>query len=592
MKDGSAVAAAAELECEELLARAESLVRRSEAARALGLLLPRRDEFRRRAPREVHIRGSKLIGVCLQLDGDMAGAYAQYRSILDLEPGTAPPSLTADVHNNLGMLLAHLGRHDEALLHYQASMRLDPAPPGDPGRAMTHNNIGLLLSDMGLPLEALRQFRASLAIKTASGDRRGEANTLDNIGALLLEAQRLRPAALCFRRALELRRDVGDLRAQASSHFHLGLLARRGGDEHGAMDHFVRALRTHGGGDAYEYLALQAAAAAAAVGVAGIDRAARLLHGVIRRADTSGALTIAIESLAVLERAQAEAGNYRAALQAADHGRRREERQERLSHNGAARKRHFNAAIAEQRAAAMHSRQHLRALQRRERRLAAHKKRLGCALEQRETLLRLFRLDLKQPIEKLGNLIEELRGLNPGAGAQGLQVVEDICRRIQERIHSLLSERSAAETQAETREVGLDLLLDEVAERAAEHYGVHLELIGRRRQFAELALYGGNSRELRQLFDELLAAAAQGEEQNLRVAVADGFLYVMGGPELPRMSAGNTSVEMAQSAVQALVERLGGRVVHSRRAGGGGTALAVPLRIAASGMAGKTRAED
>ncbi len=593
MNDESVDAAAAGMETEQLVARAESLVRRGEAARALKMLLPRRDEFRCETPREVHVRGCKLIGVCLQLNGDMAGAYAQYRYILAQGPGTAPPSLTADVHNNLGMLLAHLGRHDEALAHYQASMRLDPAPPGDPGRAMTHNNIGLLLSDMGLPLEALRQFRASLTIKTASGDRRGEANTLDNIGALLLETQRLRPAAACFHRALKLRSDVGDRRAQASSHFHLGLLAQRGGDEREALNHFARALRMIGGvGDASEILALQAAAAAAAVELAGIDRAARLLHGVIRRADKSGALNIAIESLAVLERAQAEAGNYRAALQAADHGRRREECQKSLSRISAARKRHFNAAIAEQRAAAMHSDQQLRALQQRERRLAAHKKRLERALEQRETLLRLFRLELKQPIEKLGVLIEELRRCDPGAGAQGLQAVEGICRRIQEKIHSLLGERTGADMQPEAREVGIDLLLDEVAELASNHYGVHLELIGRRRQFAQLALYDAKTLDLRQLFVEVLSLAAQSDEKTLRVAIADGFLYLMSGPKFQWASAGDAGAEARQSELQSLAERLGGRVVHSRRAGGTGAALALPLRIAASNMVGKTSAED
>ena len=576
---------------ERTRARAEALIQQGAAGAALEILQARQDEFRRSAPGELYARCRKLIGVCLQLSGDMAGAYTTYQSILALPPSAASPALKADVFNNLGMLLAHLDRHDEALAHYQMSMQTDPAPPGDPGRAMTHNNIGLLLCEMGLPLEGLRQFRASLAIKTAAGDRRGEANTLDNIGALLLDVGRVRPAAACFRRALELRRDFDDLAAQASSHFHLGLLALHGGDNKLALTRFERALAMDGGaGEPRQYLAMQSAAATAAIGPAGIERAAALLHSVIRRADELGVLSIAIENLGVLEHAWARAGNFRAALEAAEHRRAREERQDSMARGSAARKRHFNAAIAAQRTEAALSARRLRALQRKERSLLAQKQGLERALHQRETLLQVFRRDLRQPIDELSRLSVGLHQENQADQVRNLAALEQICRDIQDRIHSLLSDATSPSRRAETPRVGIDQLLRDVAGQAAAQHGITLELVGLPHGSRELLLYQGDTEDIRRLLELALTDAARRGETGVRAAVADGFLYVLGAFHPRRAAAGDLHADSIQTELMAVAERLGARVVLGRRGGTDDAALAVPLYPAAGGPSvGRTK---
>src|SRR5437868_10710754 len=56
----------------------------------------------------------------LQQAGDLEGAVQGYRQFLAARPKEAA------VHANLGVLLAHLGRFDEAIAEYKKAVVLDP----------------------------------------------------------------------------------------------------------------------------------------------------------------------------------------------------------------------------------------------------------------------------------------------------------------------------------------------------------------------------------------------------------------------------------------------------------------------------------
>jgi len=63
------------------------------------------------------------------------------------------------LHNNIGMVLAELGRFDEALCQFQEAARLDPAYPWAPFE------IGKLRLKQGRDAEAIDEFRAALRIE-------------------------------------------------------------------------------------------------------------------------------------------------------------------------------------------------------------------------------------------------------------------------------------------------------------------------------------------------------------------------------------------------------------------------------------------
>lgn len=134
--------------------------------------------------------------------GDLDGAEAAYRAILDTEPGHAgslhllgvldhqqgrheeavarigraielAPGRAAPL-NNLGAALKALGRLDEALEAFAGAVRLDP------GYADAHANLAATLQALGRDDEALPHFEGALGLDPTRVD------TLYNLGCLLL----------------------------------------------------------------------------------------------------------------------------------------------------------------------------------------------------------------------------------------------------------------------------------------------------------------------------------------------------------------------------------------------------------------------
>src|SRR5258705_11413121 len=60
----------------------------------------------------------------LQQSGDLEGAVRGYRAFLSERPNEVA------VQANLGVLLAHLGRYDEAIVEYKKAQALDAKNPG------------------------------------------------------------------------------------------------------------------------------------------------------------------------------------------------------------------------------------------------------------------------------------------------------------------------------------------------------------------------------------------------------------------------------------------------------------------------------
>ena len=191
------------------------------------------------------------LGIVLANMGRADEAMVHYQKALEIKPNHA------DAYYNLGHLLAKMGRTDEALAHYQKALELDPnhtkahinlggllADAGRADEALAHYskaseiapndsgiqyNLGSLLEDMGRSDEAMAHYQKALALTP------NHAETHYNLGHLLARMGRSDAAMVHYQQALELRPDHAD------AHNNLGiLLASRGrGDE--AIAHFRKA---------------------------------------------------------------------------------------------------------------------------------------------------------------------------------------------------------------------------------------------------------------------------------------------------------------------------------------------------------------
>jgi tetratricopeptide (TPR) repeat protein len=158
------------------------------------------------------------LGLLLAEMGRTDEAMAHFRKALELNPNYA------DAHNNLGLLLAETGRTDEAMAHFLKALELNP------NYADAHYNTGILLSDMGRPGEATNHYQKTLEINS----NYDEAHY--NLGLLLAEMGRTDEAMAHYKKVLEINPH------HANAHNNLGILLVDRGLIDEATAHFQKAL--------------------------------------------------------------------------------------------------------------------------------------------------------------------------------------------------------------------------------------------------------------------------------------------------------------------------------------------------------------
>lgn len=151
--------------------------------------------------------------------GDFAGAAAELRAVLTLEPQQAA------VRAQLGSVLAELGQTDEAIESLRAAVRLDPQL----GEA--HYNLGAILGREGRFTEAIPCYERALAISP------NDADIHNNLGFALWRTGEPGRAVQHLERALALNSK------HAAAHFNLaGVLAAQQQDGP-AEEHYREAAR-------------------------------------------------------------------------------------------------------------------------------------------------------------------------------------------------------------------------------------------------------------------------------------------------------------------------------------------------------------
>jgi superkiller protein 3 len=117
---------------------------------------------------------------------------AHYQKALELNPNHA------EAHNNLGALLAQLGRTDEAMSHYRKALEINPNDNG------AHNNLGVLLAQLGRSDEAIAHYHKALEINP------DEIRTLKNLASALEQKGQWTDAASVLQNGLASAKSAGD----------------------------------------------------------------------------------------------------------------------------------------------------------------------------------------------------------------------------------------------------------------------------------------------------------------------------------------------------------------------------------------------
>jgi len=124
--------------------------------------------------------------------GDLAGAVEIYELILAKMPDQA------EIHNNLGVLLQTMKRHEAALASYDRAIALKS------DYANAHFNRGSVLKEMHRDTEALASYERALAIKP------GHAEAHNNRGGILREMRLYDDALASYDRAIAAKPDYAE----------------------------------------------------------------------------------------------------------------------------------------------------------------------------------------------------------------------------------------------------------------------------------------------------------------------------------------------------------------------------------------------
>ena len=155
----------------------------------------------------------------IQRNQDYASALAIWQDTVEKRPNNPR------AHSNLGYILAHAGRTQEAIDQYEQALRIDP------NYALAHNNLGNTLAREGRTQEAVEHLEQALRINP------DDANTHNDFGDALLQAGRGPAAIDQYEQALRL--DPGF----AEAHYNLAVALQKAGDLPGAIGHYEQALR-------------------------------------------------------------------------------------------------------------------------------------------------------------------------------------------------------------------------------------------------------------------------------------------------------------------------------------------------------------
>ena len=178
-----------------------------------------------------------------------AGQLGQAEPLLDetlvLSRQVGDRRLEAVARSNLGNLLGHQGRMDEALVQTQTALTLQRELGNRRTEGSILTNLGRLHVDQGRVEQGRAYYDRALAIQRELGNRIEEASVLNQIAVVLGEAGRLPEAGAHFEESLAISRELGDRVAEGEALTNLGCLYHDQRRFEAARSAYERALTMH-----------------------------------------------------------------------------------------------------------------------------------------------------------------------------------------------------------------------------------------------------------------------------------------------------------------------------------------------------------
>jgi tetratricopeptide (TPR) repeat protein len=135
----------------------------------------------------------------------------------------------AGLLNNLGLIDRDRGEYRLALERFDQVYADSMQRRDEERKGIALNNRAMVLAALGRPEEAMASYKEELEIVTASGDALAQAQTLNNLGELLGQQDRYAEAIDHLHRAIALRDRLGDDRGVASSLGNIAAVYQRQG---------------------------------------------------------------------------------------------------------------------------------------------------------------------------------------------------------------------------------------------------------------------------------------------------------------------------------------------------------------------------
>jgi tetratricopeptide (TPR) repeat protein len=149
-------------------------------------------------------------------------------------------------HRQLGLALASLQRHEEAVGHIAEALRLYRELADERGQAQSHLSLALVLDWQGEPASALEHARQALDAFRSAGHLHGQASATNMVGWCEAMTGDCRSALTHCREALALHQRLGDVRFEAAAWDSLGYAHRRLGEHEESTTCYHRAVRLYG----------------------------------------------------------------------------------------------------------------------------------------------------------------------------------------------------------------------------------------------------------------------------------------------------------------------------------------------------------
>jgi DNA-binding SARP family transcriptional activator/tetratricopeptide (TPR) repeat protein len=173
------------------------------------------DAARRTGDCAAEASAHSLIGDLDQTQARLRQAADHYRQALDLFRAAADRTDEARVLGKIGLVVADLGRYEQATCYHQEAIAIFRGTGGDRlGEARAIGGLGLILQRQGRYQEAAVNHRQSLDLSRQIGDHLGETWALTRLGTVNLQRGRYQEAVGYIQHALALARDIGSTAAE------------------------------------------------------------------------------------------------------------------------------------------------------------------------------------------------------------------------------------------------------------------------------------------------------------------------------------------------------------------------------------------